>query len=469
MRNRTLTALLAVAIGCFPGLLLAHKNGADPRHTAAPGDADQFACATAGCHTSFTTTGKGGPLNFYGGSVAATFSEGSTYTPGGDPITILVHVKDPTNTQYGFQMTARPESNASHGQAGSFTPGDGSFILCDNDSPRPTFGSSAGKCPTAGGFDPIEFVDHSTPSTSTWSFKWTPPTTDIGTVHFYLAGNAVNGNVSSDSGDHVYIADYQLMPLSACSTVTPSLTGVVTPIGFGARRDFSPGTWLEVYGANISTITAGKSWLGADFAEANAPTNLDRVTVQINGKPAFTSYENPGQVNVQAPADSANGPVQVTVTNCGKTSNAITLNEVPVAPAILAPLSFVVGGHQLIGATLTDLRTFVGVIPGIPSRGVKPGETIITYGVGFGDVTPAVAPGVIALVQNRLVAPLTVTIGGVPVPSASIGYAGLSPGYVGLYQFNLVVPDVPDGDQPITFQVGSASINQPTMYLSVKR
>jgi uncharacterized protein (TIGR03437 family) len=50
--------------------------------------------------------------------VIATFSSGSFYTPGGAPITITVSVADPKNIHYGFQMTARLESDLANGQAG---------------------------------------------------------------------------------------------------------------------------------------------------------------------------------------------------------------------------------------------------------------------------------------------------------------------------------------------------------------
>ena len=38
----------------------------------------------------------------------------------------------------------------------------------------------------------------------------------------------------------------------------------------------------------------------------------------------------------------------------------------------------------------------------------------------------------------------------------------------GLYQFNFVVPDLPDGDYAMTFQVGSTTVPQ-TAYLTVAR
>jgi hypothetical protein len=123
------------AVGSFtvfvPLALLAHEYGPDARYTAAPGD-DPLACSTSGCHTG---SGKGGPLNPSGGGVTATFSSGMTYTPG-SPITITVTVTDPVNTHYGFQMTARLESNLSNGQAGDFTAGANQIVICDDSSTK---------------------------------------------------------------------------------------------------------------------------------------------------------------------------------------------------------------------------------------------------------------------------------------------------------------------------------------------
>jgi uncharacterized protein (TIGR03437 family) len=50
------------------------------------------------------------------------------------------------------------------------------------------------------------------------------------------------------------------------------------------------------------------------------------------------------------------------------------------------------------------------------------------------------------------------TIGGV---SAHTAYAGLTPGVVGLYQFNVVVPNIPASDTtPLTFTVNGAAGTQ---------
>jgi uncharacterized protein (TIGR03437 family) len=285
-------------------------------------------------------------------------------------------------------------------------------------------------------------------------------------VHFYIAGNAVNGNGAEDGGDHAYTNQYVLTPAPACIQSIPQINSVISAGAFGARTDFSPGTWLEIYGSNLAPTT--KEWSGADFNGSNAPTTLDTVRVKINGADAFPRYVSPAQVNVQAPANAGTGPMGVVVESCSGASAPKSLTQVDASPGMLAPPSFIVGGKQMLVALTADASNYIGNIPGIPSRPAKPGEMILAYGIGFGPTSPPVAPGTIAGALNNIVAPLTVTIGGVQLPAASIIYAGLAPGYIGLYQFNLIVPSVPDGDQPVTIKAGSVTVPQ-TLFLSVKR
>jgi uncharacterized protein (TIGR03437 family) len=69
-------------------------------------------------------------------------------------------------------------------------------------------------------------------------------------------------------------------------------------------------------------------------------------------------------------------------------------------------------------------------------------------------VTPATNPGVIASGLTTLASPMTVSFGGTPA-SNPLPYAGLTPNLVGLYQFNVVVPNVAPSDSvPIMFTLG---------------
>lgn len=451
-----MTKLCTLAI-LLSTLARAYEYGPNPRYTAAPGD-DKLACATASCHTGLPA---GGPINPAGGGVSAVFSSGSTYTPGGPPITITVTVTDPKNTRYGFQMTARLESDLTNGQAGDFTAGSNQLVLCDDGSAK----LAGKKCPAA---SPVQFIEHdyntgSQVSTTPYTFTWTPPATDAGPVHFYVAGNAVNGNLLADSNDHVYTNSYVLKP-AVCSTGTPAISTVISAGAFGALTDFAAGSWIEIYGSNFASTTY--QWQGSDFNGANAPTSLSGITVSINGKPAYIDFVSAGQVNAQAPADSATGPVKITLSNCAATSAAFTAQKNAQAPGLLAPSAFLVGGTQYLVAQHQDASYVgnAGLIAGLPFSPAKPGELLTIYGVGFGDAKKdsdgnIIPPGVVVADLNTLVNPVAFSFGSTP---ATLQYSGLAPSNVGLYQFNVVVPTVPDGDVPINVTLNGVTLGQKT-------
>jgi uncharacterized protein (TIGR03437 family) len=105
-----------------------------------------------------------------------------------------------------------------------------------------------------------------------------------------------------------------------------------------------------------------------------------------------------------------------------------------------------------------------GLVPGVASKRAVPGDTIVLYGIGFGPTTPDNPAGVIVQDTNALNTSMDVSIGGVP---AQVQYAGLTATFVGLYQFNVVVPDVPASDTtPLTFKLGGTPGTQ-ALYLFI--
>jgi len=59
---------------------------------------------------------------------------------------------------------------------------------------------------------------------------------------------------------------------------------------------------------------------------------------------------------------------------------------------------------------------------------------------------------------NQLTSPFQILFGETPAQST---YSGLAPTLVGLYQFDVVVPQVPESDLvPVTFNLGKASGTQ---------
>ncbi|MEI9971732.1 MAG: hypothetical protein WDO73_06570 [Ignavibacteriota bacterium] len=69
---------------------------------------------------------------------------------------------------------------------------------------------------------------------------------------------------------------------------------------------FSQGSWTTITGANLAGTT--RTWTAGDFNGANLPTQLDQVSVTIDGKAAYVYFISPTQINVLAPADTASVP-----------------------------------------------------------------------------------------------------------------------------------------------------------------
>ena len=421
-------------------LVYAYKAGPDPRHTGAPGD-DPLACTTSGCHT-------GVPLNTGGGKVEVQFPNGLTYTPGQQQM-LTVKVTDAAEKFYGFQLTARLASSPADGQAGDFTVGPQQLVLCDDGIPKGAQGCRANAA--------VQFIEHSIPSsTGVWTVAWTPPSSDVGDVFIYIAGNSNTQDQIPDKG-HVYTAQYTLNS-DGSGASKPTITAAQVAAGFNAKASAASGTWLEIYGSNL--VTAARGWSGPDFSGVNAPTSLNRTSVTVNGKSAFVDFVSPGQVNVQVPDDPLIGTARIVVTNPAGDSPPFMIQKANVAPALLAPSAFNVGGKQYAAALYTDGKTFVGrtnLIAGVPFRPVKAGDIIVLYGVGFGPVNPSNPAGVVTGQQNSLQTKPAFRLGQTP---AEIVYDGLAPGFVGLYQFDIKVPSAGSGDQPLTVDLGGIGTNQ---------
>jgi uncharacterized protein (TIGR03437 family) len=284
--------------------------------------------------------------------------------------------------------------------------------------------------------------------------------------HWALPSNEDTLTVTSSSGTNVYPIT-SVGPCSGAAGSTPAIGAVVSASDFGGFSSVAPGSWVEIYGTNLAPGTG--SWSGSDFNGNTAPTSLDSVSVSVGGQAAFVNYISAAQVNAQLPSNIATGgPLQLTVTNGSATSAPVNITVNATQPGLLAPASFKIGGDQYLVAFLPD-GTYVlptGSIAGINSRPAHPGETITTYGVGFGSVTPDIAAGQIATQQNQLALPFQILFGQTP---AQLTYFGLAPNYVGLYQFDVVVPAVPDSNLvPLTFSLADTPGTQ-TLFTAVQQ
>lgn len=247
---------------------------------------------------------------------------------------------------------------------------------------------------------------------------------------------------------------------------TPIVSGIVSASDFGEYpAAVAPGSWVEIYGSKLAG--SARAWAASDFTGAAAPTALGGVTVTVNGTPAYVEYVSPGQINVQFPSTLATGAATVVVNNQGASSAPFAITVNALEPGLLAPASFKVNGTQYVAAFHASTGALVsnGGVPGVAYAPALPGEELIFYGVGFGPVTQGAFAGVIASGLTTLTNPFGMIVGGAP---ATILYDGLTPGDVGLYQFNVVLPsNLLVGDLPLQITLNGSIVTLQTFSLSV--
>jgi uncharacterized protein (TIGR03437 family) len=389
------------------------------------------------------------------GNVAITFPNGPSYVPGVRQH-IVITITDPAQKRWGFQATVRPAANPRSGEAGDFESTDSyTQVVCQDDSQKPV----GQPCNTNPNFQYIEHTTDGTrlgtPSPVSFEFDWIPGSTTTGDLLFYVAANAANGD-GTNFGDHIY---YTTATLTQSTSPTPTISagGVVNAASFGPT--ITAGSWVSIMGMGLATDT--RTWNASDFQNGAAPTVIEGTGVTINGKPAYVGYISPTQVNVQAPDDSAAGPIAVEVSLNGQASAPAMTQAQSFSPALfLWKAKYAVAQHADYSAVGPS-----GLFPDVATTPALPGETIILYGTGFGPSNPAVPAGILNPSAVPLANPVTAQIAGM---DATVGFAGLAAGYAGLVQVNITLPDtVPDGDDPVILTVGGVAT--PAAMVTIQR
>lgn len=242
--------------------------------------------------------------------------------------------------------------------------------------------------------------------------------------------------------------------LAALPTISPN--GVV-PI-YSSVPVLQPGSWASIFGTNLAETTA--VWKG-EF-----PTLLSGTSVMIENKQGYLWYVSPNQINFQVPDTTTTGSVSMSVsTAAGTTYATVTLGKVGPSLSLfdernVAAIIYTPGGTGAYGGGTYDLAGPAGLF-NFQTRPVKPGETIALYGVGFGPTSPSVFAGRTFTGAARTTNAVSVRIGGQP---ATVAFSGIVS--AGLYQLNVVVPPMADGDQ--TVEASVAGVSAPTASIAVQ-
>jgi uncharacterized protein (TIGR03437 family) len=243
--------------------------------------------------------------------------------------------------------------------------------------------------------------------------------------------------------------------------VTPNQAPVLAPNGILNNLNalvggaLAPGTVAETFGTGLTTsqnpVSPGTTPL---------PTQFQNTQLVVGGFLAPLYFLSTTQLNVQIPAELAalqQFPA-VGVVN-GALTLPVQITVVPTAPGVAAYAD---------GSVIAQHSDFSLINSASPAH---PGESIMIYLVGMGATNPAVKSGAPSPGLNPGDTLATAIVQpGVTVnnQTAQIQFAGLTPGAIGLYQINFVVPEnVPAGSLSLSVSQGATNANATTLPVTV--
>jgi uncharacterized protein (TIGR03437 family) len=203
---------------------------------------------------------------------------------------------------------------------------------------------------------------------------------------------------------------FTVLPFSYDAAVPiPQLDRVVSSAD--QSRAVAPGSLISVMGRNL-------------------PSALGDACLSANGAPVpMLQSVSATQVNAQLPFN-IDGNAQLTLRTEGGVSDNLNITVLPTAPSVFRANSE--GGEATV-LRASD-RSLVSA-----SNPVREGDDLVIFATGLGRTTPEIQAGQTAPADplSAAVVPVEVSLDGM---SLQVGYTGLTPGQVGVYEINVKVP-----------------------------
>ena len=240
--------------------------------------------------------------------------------------------------------------------------------------------------------------------------------------------------------------------LTTASTAPSYMAAGVVQAATQTAGALAPNTLATIYGANLSWTTQAVS--AGDLVGGSLPTSLDGVNVYADNVLCGLIFVSPGQINFLLPYELVGSSASLFIVRQGTSGPVV---NIPLAVA--APGFFQWNGNFAV-AQHADGSLITQSTPALP------GETIVLYTAGLGRTVPDIASEHIAsaAVGILYLSQLQVLLNGVPCPPSSIYYAGVTPGFAGLYQINLTLPSVLNPNPTIQLVMG-AQASPPSIQL----
>jgi uncharacterized protein (TIGR03437 family) len=269
-----------------------------------------------------------------------------------------------------------------------------------------------------------DVLDVVNPPTNSFQQYTTDPFTASGDVTITFAATSLP---SIDSTSFITLVTLQdLGGGGAAPAPSFHASGVVNGASF-ASGGIVPGEIATVFGTNLTNNIGINLTSGLPLV-----TNFLNASVLVDGKPApLFAVDNVGgqqQINFQVPWEvSGEKTANVAVSLGDNTSPTVSVPVLEAQPGII---SYAAPGGTF-GVILHADYQLADV-----NHPVNPGEVVLIYCTGLGEVNSPPGDGAASNGQTTVVQP-SVTIGGTNAP---VQFSGLAADFVGLYQVNVQVP-----------------------------
>jgi len=242
---------------------------------------------------------------------------------------------------------------------------------------------------------------------------------------------------------------------TARNVPTISAGGIVDGAAFTANRAVAPGSFISIFGTNLSDSTATATQFPFPLGIGGVAFSFDVPSANVS-LPGRFYYVSPTQLDVLVPWELANySSATVKVIINYTYSATYSLNLATYSPGFFA---YQANGQLYASAQDSSLKDVTASNP------VARGTTVVLYMNGLGPVNNPPADGWPAPdATSTTITNPTIDIGGQP---ATVMFSGLAPGFAGLYQVNATVPaGIGSGPQQVTCSIGGVACQTVNLYV----
>jgi uncharacterized protein (TIGR03437 family) len=412
------------------------------------------------------TVALGTPITYSGTYTVQPNCQGTiNISNGGTAAFALVAYSVDAATQQAKSFTlVGADANYAYNGGGTVQPGACAASTLSGEWPFSATGNSLSGATTTGAVDiagVMQFDGQGT-VTATWNQASNTATASVSATGTYTVTRACLGSLTlTDTAINKYAGSISVFGAAANNFELVAANPQLIFTGAGRTAFVNPGeAVVDAASYNPDQTPAGSvfSIFGSNLATGvdqptpvPLPTIALTTTVTVNGEPAPLFYVDPNQINAQMPEDIQPGVATVVVKNGQSTSNAVAV----MIPATGTPGILTYGDNR---AVVTNQDGSVNTT----TNPAKVGDTLTAYFTGGGPVnaagplvTGARSPNGYSTVSG----PYTVKVGG--VDSSGVPFMGLTPGSIGLYQANFVVPKVAAGDRTVVITISGQASNAP--------